>query len=130
MTLFLVVEILLIFYFFCFFLFKSVATIGSTLTSVQHDVKSMQSALENQKKDENLEKTMVNAPLIYPDSWYSYWMAIGHERLKTPPGFQILCVCPCFLCSYAVSFHLHNFTYALLNLWLFIFVFWYRPATL
>ncbi|KAM9350181.1 EF-hand calcium-binding domain-containing protein 14 isoform 2-T2 [Symphorus nematophorus] len=37
---------------------KSVATIGSTLTSVQHDVKTMQAALENQKKDEDLKKTM------------------------------------------------------------------------
>uniref|UniRef100_A0A667Z870 EF-hand calcium binding domain 14 n=1 Tax=Myripristis murdjan TaxID=586833 RepID=A0A667Z870_9TELE len=41
---------------------KSVATIGSTLTSVQHDVKTMQAALECQKKDtEALKKTMVNA---------------------------------------------------------------------
>lgn len=94
---------------FFFFLFKSVATIGSTLTSVQHDVKSMQSALENQKKDENLEKTMVNAPWTFPDSWYGYWMAIGHECLKTPPGFQVLCVSPCFLWYYSVGFHLHNF---------------------
>ncbi|XP_042354225.1 EF-hand calcium-binding domain-containing protein 14 isoform X2 [Plectropomus leopardus] len=37
---------------------KSVATIGSTLTSVQHDVKTMQSALETQKKDDDLKKTM------------------------------------------------------------------------
>ncbi|KAM8727682.1 EF-hand calcium-binding domain-containing protein 14 [Acanthopagrus schlegelii] len=37
---------------------KSVATIGSTLTSVQHDVKTMQAALENQKKDDDLKKTM------------------------------------------------------------------------
>lgn len=38
---------------------KSVATIGSTLTSVQHDVKTMQGALENQKKDDDgLKKTM------------------------------------------------------------------------
>lgn len=37
---------------------KSVATIGSTLTSVQHDVKTMQTALENQKRDEELKKTM------------------------------------------------------------------------
>ncbi|XP_068593605.1 EF-hand calcium-binding domain-containing protein 14 [Cebidichthys violaceus] len=37
---------------------KSVATIGSTLTSVQHDVKTMQTALENQKKEEELKKTM------------------------------------------------------------------------
>ncbi|KAM9844928.1 EF-hand calcium-binding domain-containing protein 14 isoform 2-T2 [Aulostomus maculatus] len=38
---------------------KSVATIGSTLTSVQHDVKTMQAALETQKKDEDgLKKTM------------------------------------------------------------------------
>ncbi|KAM6919053.1 EF-hand calcium-binding domain-containing protein 14 [Xenentodon cancila] len=35
---------------------KSVATIGSTLTSVQHDVKTMQAALENQKKDDDLKK--------------------------------------------------------------------------
>lgn len=37
---------------------KSVATIGSTLTSVQHDVKTMQAALEDQKKDDDLKKTM------------------------------------------------------------------------
>ncbi|CAJ1072402.1 EF-hand calcium-binding domain-containing protein 14 [Xyrichtys novacula] len=37
---------------------KSVATIGSTLTSVQHDVKTIQAALENQKKDDDLKKTM------------------------------------------------------------------------
>ncbi|KAM3866204.1 LOW QUALITY PROTEIN: EF-hand calcium-binding domain-containing protein 14-like [Diretmus argenteus] len=38
---------------------KSVATIGSTLTSVQHDVKTMQAAVENQKKDANdLKRTM------------------------------------------------------------------------
>lgn len=44
-----------------FFLFQSVATIGSTLTSVQHDVKTMQTVLENQKKDDDLKKTMVNS---------------------------------------------------------------------
>ncbi|XP_035526003.1 EF-hand calcium-binding domain-containing protein 14 [Morone saxatilis] len=37
---------------------KSVATIGSTLTSVQHDVKTIQAALENQKKDDDLKQTM------------------------------------------------------------------------
>lgn len=38
---------------------KSVATIGSTLTSVQHDVKTMQDALENEKKeDTDMKKTM------------------------------------------------------------------------
>ncbi|XP_038819778.1 EF-hand calcium-binding domain-containing protein 14-like isoform X3 [Salvelinus namaycush] len=38
---------------------KSVATIGSTLTSVQHDVKTMQTALEDQKKEtDDLKKTM------------------------------------------------------------------------
>ncbi|XP_017281571.1 EF-hand calcium-binding domain-containing protein 14 [Kryptolebias marmoratus] len=37
---------------------KNVATIGSTLTSVQHDVKTMQDALENQKKDDDLKKTL------------------------------------------------------------------------
>ncbi|KAK9538554.1 hypothetical protein VZT92_003716 [Zoarces viviparus] len=42
---------------------KSVATIGSTLTSVQHDVKTMQAALEKQKKEEELEKTMDIAEL-------------------------------------------------------------------
>lgn len=41
------------------FLFQSVATIGSTVTSVQHDVKTMQDALENQKKDDDMKKTMV-----------------------------------------------------------------------
>lgn len=39
---------------------KSVATIGSTLTSVQHDVKTMQAALENQKKDDNDMKTTMD----------------------------------------------------------------------
>lgn len=37
---------------------KSVATFGSTLKSVQHDVQTMQTALENQKKDDNLKETM------------------------------------------------------------------------
>ncbi|XP_054615250.1 EF-hand calcium-binding domain-containing protein 14 isoform X1 [Dunckerocampus dactyliophorus] len=38
---------------------KSVATIGSTLTSVQHDVKTMQTAIESQKKsDDGLKATM------------------------------------------------------------------------
>lgn len=41
-------------------LFQSVATIGSTLTSVQHDVKTMQAALENEKKDDDFKKKMVN----------------------------------------------------------------------
>uniref|UniRef100_A0A1A7X3F3 EF-hand calcium binding domain 14 n=1 Tax=Iconisemion striatum TaxID=60296 RepID=A0A1A7X3F3_9TELE len=36
---------------------KSVATIGSTLTSVQHDVKTMQETLENQKKEDDSKKT-------------------------------------------------------------------------
>lgn len=44
-----------------FFVFQSVATIGSTLTSVQHDVKTMQAAFEQQKKDEELKKAMVNS---------------------------------------------------------------------
>ncbi|KAM9323249.1 EF-hand calcium-binding domain-containing protein 14 [Pholidichthys leucotaenia] len=37
---------------------KSVATIGSTLTSVQHDVKTMQAALENQNKAVDTKETM------------------------------------------------------------------------
>uniref|UniRef100_A0A087YAJ0 EF-hand calcium binding domain 14 n=1 Tax=Poecilia formosa TaxID=48698 RepID=A0A087YAJ0_POEFO len=37
---------------------KSVATIGSTLTSVQHDVETMKASLENQKKDDESKKTM------------------------------------------------------------------------
>ncbi|KAF6730265.1 EF-hand calcium-binding domain-containing protein 14 [Oryzias melastigma] len=37
---------------------KSVATIGSTLTSVQHDVKTMQTALESQKNEDNVKKTV------------------------------------------------------------------------
>lgn len=45
--------------FFFFPFLQSVATIGSTLTSVQHDVKTMQAAFENQKKDDDLKKTMV-----------------------------------------------------------------------
>lgn len=44
--------------------FQSVATIGSTLTSVQHDVKTMQTAVENQKKDDtDRKKTMVSQTL-------------------------------------------------------------------
>ena len=40
---------------------QSVATIGSTLTSVQHDVKNMQTALESQKKEaDETKKAMVN----------------------------------------------------------------------
>jgi hypothetical protein len=43
----------------CFHL-QSVASIGSTLTSVQHDVKTIQTALEDQKKEtDDLKKTMV-----------------------------------------------------------------------
>uniref|UniRef100_A0A8C5F435 EF-hand calcium-binding domain-containing protein 14 n=1 Tax=Gadus morhua TaxID=8049 RepID=A0A8C5F435_GADMO len=39
---------------------KSVATIGSTLTSVQHDVKNMQTALESQKKEaDETKKAMI-----------------------------------------------------------------------
>lgn len=38
---------------------KSVATIGSTLTSVQHDVKTLQDAIENNKKeDTDMKKAM------------------------------------------------------------------------
>ncbi|XP_064849038.1 EF-hand calcium-binding domain-containing protein 14-like isoform X2 [Oncorhynchus masou masou] len=38
---------------------KSVASIGSTLTSVQHDVKTIQTAFEDQKKEtDDLKKTM------------------------------------------------------------------------
>ncbi|XP_070974510.1 EF-hand calcium-binding domain-containing protein 14-like isoform X2 [Oncorhynchus clarkii lewisi] len=38
---------------------KSVASIGSTLTSVQHDVKTIQTALEDQKKEtDDLKRTM------------------------------------------------------------------------
>lgn len=48
------------------FLLQSVATIGSTLTSVQHDVKTMQSALENQKKDDDLKETVVNLSMAFP----------------------------------------------------------------
>ena len=44
---------------------QSVATIGSTLTSVQHDVKTMQTALESQKKDDEMKKAMVNS-IMYP----------------------------------------------------------------
>ncbi|MEQ2270934.1 hypothetical protein XENORESO_017724 [Xenotaenia resolanae] len=37
---------------------KSVATIGSTLTSVQHDVETMKASLENQKKEDESKTTM------------------------------------------------------------------------
>lgn len=53
-----------------FSLFKSVATIGSSLTSVQHDVRTMQAALENQKKEDDSKKTMVNSSLGY----YEYFL--------------------------------------------------------
>ncbi|KAJ8012176.1 hypothetical protein DPEC_G00065960 [Dallia pectoralis] len=39
---------------------KSVATIGSTLTSVQHDVKTMQTAFEDRKKEMDVLKTTTN----------------------------------------------------------------------
>lgn len=41
----------------CFFSLQSVATIGSTLTSVQHDVKMMQIFIEDQKKGENKQNS-------------------------------------------------------------------------
>uniref|UniRef100_A0A3B3XYX4 EF-hand calcium binding domain 14 n=1 Tax=Poecilia mexicana TaxID=48701 RepID=A0A3B3XYX4_9TELE len=44
---------------------KSVATIGSTLTSVQHDVETMKASLENQKKDDESKKTMVILKYFY-----------------------------------------------------------------
>lgn len=37
------------------------ATIGSSLTSVQHDVRTMQAALENQKKDDDSKKITVKS---------------------------------------------------------------------
>ncbi|XP_036452538.1 EF-hand calcium-binding domain-containing protein 14 [Colossoma macropomum] len=42
---------------------KSVATIGSTLTSVQHDVKMIQTFIEDQKKGEDKQKTLTDSPL-------------------------------------------------------------------
>lgn len=51
------------------FLFQSVATIGSTLTSVQHDVKTMQAALETQKKDDDLKETVVNLSVTFVIVW-------------------------------------------------------------
>lgn len=53
--------------FFFPFQFQSVATIGSTLTSVQHDVKTMQTALETQKNsDDELKATLVNSSTRRP----------------------------------------------------------------
>uniref|UniRef100_A0A4W5RGS6 EF-hand calcium binding domain 14 n=1 Tax=Hucho hucho TaxID=62062 RepID=A0A4W5RGS6_9TELE len=60
---------------------KSVATIGSTLTSVQHDVKTLQTALADQKKEmDDLKMTMIHSVFkcnsLYSDSkpetspWY------------------------------------------------------------
>lgn len=40
-----------------FFSRQSVATIGSTLTSVQHDVKMIEIFIEDQKKGENKQKS-------------------------------------------------------------------------
>ncbi|KAF5900983.1 EF-hand calcium-binding domain-containing protein 14, partial [Clarias magur] len=42
---------------------KSVATIGSTLTSVQHDVKMIQMSIEEQKKGENKQIGETDPPL-------------------------------------------------------------------
>ncbi|XP_017569082.1 EF-hand calcium-binding domain-containing protein 14 [Pygocentrus nattereri] len=42
---------------------KSVATIGSTLTSVQHDVKMIQTFIEDQKKGEDKQKTQTDSSL-------------------------------------------------------------------
>lgn len=73
----------------CSVFFQSVATIGSTLTSVQHDVKTMQAVLENQKKDDDLKKTMVNLSqwyvfiVYYLDSLFVNRMVIGHQPLQT-----------------------------------------------
>ncbi|XP_007254657.3 EF-hand calcium-binding domain-containing protein 14 [Astyanax mexicanus] len=41
---------------------KSVATIGSTLTSVQHDVQMIQTFIEDQKKGENQQKGQTDPP--------------------------------------------------------------------
>lgn len=43
---------------------KSVATIGSTLTSVQHDVKTMQAALESQKKETDELKNAMDITVL------------------------------------------------------------------
>ncbi|KAI4880779.1 hypothetical protein NFI96_020457 [Prochilodus magdalenae] len=47
---------------------KSVATIGSTLTSVQHDVKMIQTFIEDQKKGEDKQKTPTETPLTIDES--------------------------------------------------------------
>ncbi|XP_063075607.1 EF-hand calcium-binding domain-containing protein 14 isoform X2 [Engraulis encrasicolus] len=39
---------------------KSVATIGSTLTSVQHDVKTIQTVVEDQRKERDHQKNVMN----------------------------------------------------------------------
>ncbi|XP_053485625.1 EF-hand calcium-binding domain-containing protein 14 [Ictalurus furcatus] len=43
---------------------KSVATIGSTLTSVQHDVKMMQIFIEDQKKGENKQNSETSSSVL------------------------------------------------------------------
>lgn len=66
----------------CFNL-QSVATIGSTLTSVQHDVKTMQTALEDHKKEtDDLKKTMVkNIKILASFTHHSF-------QLEPMPAFS------------------------------------------
>ncbi|XP_037313420.2 EF-hand calcium-binding domain-containing protein 14 [Pungitius pungitius] len=59
---------------------KSVAKIGSTLTSVQHDVKTIQDALENRNKDEELKKTMDIADLRIAVSEANQTEELRHAR--------------------------------------------------
>ncbi|XP_062850500.1 EF-hand calcium-binding domain-containing protein 14 [Trichomycterus rosablanca] len=47
---------------------KSVATIGSTLTSVQHDVKMIQIFIDDQKKGENEQKSESDSAVIHDDN--------------------------------------------------------------
>ncbi|XP_076149699.1 EF-hand calcium-binding domain-containing protein 14 [Alosa pseudoharengus] len=47
---------------------KSVATIGSTLTSVQHDVRTIQTAVEDQRKEVDNQKKLMNGSDVKPSS--------------------------------------------------------------
>lgn len=76
-----------------FFVFQSVATIGSTLTTVQHDVKTLQAAFENQKKDDDSKKTMVSS------SWEYYFT--GAKLMESKAKFDFICFLKgCFMLFY------------------------------
>ncbi|XP_072543393.1 EF-hand calcium-binding domain-containing protein 14 [Salminus brasiliensis] len=67
---------------------KSVATIGSTLTSVQHDVKMIQTFIEDQKKGENQQGGHVDPPLTvnHDDSSRSLGEVTENNGSTQPSG--------------------------------------------